>query len=276
MKKTFNPAILFFLIIGGIAVSACNTDDAPDEPDFSVVNEDMEASMAFEDLDNLTLTVLSDAGLSARTTVDIPSGNICNGAMVTIDEDAKQITIDFGDGCTNSRGVTRKGKVMLNYTANLLLTGAQITTTFDGYEVDGLKIDGTRTLTNKGINQETFTINLEVKIRDGKVTWPDNTYVTLTSDQLREIKLGAQQQYELTVTGTASGTSREGFEYTTSTTEPLIYTKSCFESGVTIPLSGILEFQYRGIEVSVDYGDGACDNIATLFYPNGSKQITLD
>ena len=165
---------------------------------------------------------------------------------------------------------------MISYTANLLFTGAKITTTFDGYEVDGLKVEGTRILTNKGANLETNTINLEVKIQSGKVIWPDDTYASIVSDQLRDIKLGTQGEYEVSITGTAAGTSRGGFDYTSSTSDALVYKKSCIESGVTVPISGIMNFQFRGIEASVDYGDGTCDKLATITYPNGSKQVTFD
>lgn len=276
MKITFNPSFLFLMIFGIMLISSCDMNDEPSEPDLTVVEEDTQVKMAFEDLDNLTLTVLSNSGLSARTTVDIPAGNICEGAIVSIDESAKTIMVDFGDGCTSTNGVTRKGIINLTYTGNLLLTGAKITTSFDGYEVNGYKVEGTRTITNKGVDLESNTINLEVKIEGGKVTWPDDTFVTLTSDQLRDIKLGTQGQYEASITGTATGTSRSGFEYTSSVTEALIYTKSCVESGVTVPLSGILEFQFSGIEASVDYGDGACDKMATIYYPSGTKEVTLD
>ncbi|REG84066.1 hypothetical protein [Algoriphagus antarcticus] len=275
MKKSFNFFTLFLLMFGAILVSSCNDDSAP-VPDLSVVNEDTEVNRTFEDLNNLTLTVLSNSGLSARTTANIPSGNLCEGALVTLDEAKKKITVDFGEGCTSAGGVTRKGIVMLSYTGNLLFTGAKITTTFDGYEVDGLKVEGTRTLINKGANLETNTISLDVKIQNGKVTWPDATFVTLTSDQVRDIKLSAQGGYEASVTGNATGTSRNGFEYTSSVTQALTYEKSCIDSGVNVPLSGILEFQFRGIEASVDYGDGACDKLATIFYPDGSKPVTLD
>ena len=276
MKKSINPSFVLLMIIGVMVFSSCDKSDSEPEPDLSVVEEDTEVNMAFEDLDNLTLSVLSNSGLSARTTVDIPTGNICEGAMISIDESTKMVKVDFGDGCTTANGVTRKGIVYLKYTGNLLLTGAKITTTFEGYEVNGYQVEGTRTITNKGVDGESNTISLEVKIVNGKVTWPDGSFVTITSDQLRDIKLGTQGEYEASITGSASGTSRFGYLYTSSVTEPLVYKKSCIESGVIVPMSGILMFEFRDIEVSVDYGEGACDKNATVFYPNGSKQVTLD
>lgn len=277
MKNTFNPTLLFLLLVSAMAFTSCNNmNDTPPEPNLTVVTDDAEVNMAFEDLDNISLTVLSNSGLSARTTAGIPAGNLCEGAIVSIDESTKKITINFGDGCTSTNGTIRKGIIKLAYTGNLLFPGAKITTTFDGYEVNGLKVEGTRTMTNKGVDQESNSISLEVKILNGKVTWPDATSATITSDQMRNLKLSTQGEYEVSITGTASGTNRSGMAYTSSVTDDLIFTKSCIESGVTIPNSGIIAFQFNDIEVTVDYGNGTCDKMATIFYPTGSKEVILD
>ncbi|MDR7128760.1 hypothetical protein J2X69_001092 [Algoriphagus sp. 4150] len=275
MKNLFNISLPVLLITGISLLSSCDVNDDP-APNLSVMEENITASMAFEDLNNLTLTVHRNFGLSARTTENIPSGNICEGAVVTLDEAAKKIIVDFGEGCTGTGGAARKGKVTFSYTGNLMIPGAKTTTEFDGYEVNGLKLEGTRILTNKGSNLETNSFNFEAEIQNGKVTWPDGTNLSVESNQLRDMKFGAQGEYEISVTGTASGTSRGGFEYTSSTSTALVYKKSCIDSGVTAPLSGITNFQFRGIETSVDYGDGTCDKLATYFYPNSSRQVTLD
>ncbi len=40
--------------------------------------------------------------------------------------------------------------------------------------------------------------------------------------------------------------------------------------------SGIMEVSKNGLQVTVDFGDGSCDNIATIIYPNGAtEEVTL-
>jgi hypothetical protein len=259
-----------------ILTSCDNFNDTPAvQPDLSVVNDQALVSRVFEDLDNITLTVLGSSGLGARTNVNIPASSLCDGAMVTLDEAKKTITIDFGTSCISTNGTVRKGIVLLTYTGKIAFPGAKVTTTFQGYEVDGLKVEGTRTLLNKGVNLETNTINLEVLIQNGKITWPDNTFMTLTSNQERSLKLSAQG-YEASIKGTVSGMSREIMSYTGATTDPLVYTKSCIDSGVTTPNSGILVINYNGIDLSINYGSGTCDKKATITYPGGSNEVTLD
>lgn len=275
MKIMFKSNYFAVLAASLLLFSACDSDNDPiPEPDLSMVHSDVELNQAFEDLDFMTLSVLQSSGVGART-VGTANDDLCSTAIITTDAQAKKIIVDFGAGCTSSNGVERKGKILLAYTGNLLFPGATVITTFEGYEVNGLKLEGIRTLVNTAINLATSTITLGMKIQEGKVTWPDNKFVTFISDQVRSIQLGAQS-YEIKVTGTASGINREGLEYSSLTTTPLVITQTCVQSGVYIPTTGILQFSNEGMQISIDYGSGTCDKIVTLTYPGGVKEVILD
>lgn len=275
MKIKFKSNYFAVLAASLLLFSACDSDNDPiPEPDLSMVHADGELNQAFEDLDFMTLSVLQSSGVGART-VGTANDDLCSTAIITTDAQAKKIIVDFGAGCTSSNGVERKGKILLAYTGNLLFPGATVITTFEGYEVNGLKLEGIRTLVNTAINLATSTITLGMKIQEGKVTWPDNKFVTFISDQVRSIQLGAQS-YEIKVTGTASGINREGLEYSSLTTTPLVITQTCVQSGVYIPTTGILQFSNEGMQISIDYGSGTCDKIVTLTYPGGVKEVILD
>ncbi len=250
LLKTYGIGALTLLVF---SLFGCNSDteDILQEPDLTIVTDDYLISQAFEDLDNITLTALDNSGLGARMTKDISISEICETAIATLDETGKIITIDFGAGCTSSNGIARKGKIILSYSGNLIFPGAKVVATFNGYFVNGKKIE------------------------NGKITWPDNTFVTLASDQIRSVKLG-NDGYDASITGSASGISRDGVNYNTLVIDPLIVKQSCVASGVSVPGAGKLQFQYGGVEVTVDYGDGSCDKLVTITYPGGSKEVTLD
>jgi len=277
MKKLLTTYGIGALSLLVFFLSACNSDsdELLQEPDLTLVNEDYLISQAFEDLDNITLTAINNGGLGARITTDVSLTEICASAKANLDESGKKITIDFGTGCTSGNGITRKGKIILTYTGNLLFPGAKVTTTFEGYQVNDKKIEGSRTITNTGIDLAAGAVSLAVKIVNGKITWPDNTFVTVTSDQVRIVKLGGDG-YEASITGTATGKSREGIEYKTLIINPLIVKQTCVETGVWVPSTGTLQFLFSGIEVTVDYGSGICDKIVSILYPGGSKEVTLD
>ncbi len=274
LLKTYGIGVLTLLVF---SLLSCNsdTDDILKEPDLTIVTDDYQISQAFEDLDYITLTALDNSGLGARMTKDISITEICATAKATLDENGKKITIDFGAGCTSSNGITRKGKIILTYSGNLLFPGAKVIANFDGYFVNDKKIEGTRTITNTGIDFLTSSVSLAVKVENGKITWPNNTFVTIASDQIRLVKLG-DEGYDASITGTATGKSRDGVNYKSLVIDPLIVKQSCVASGVWVPGAGELQFQYGGMEVTVDYGDGSCDKLVKITYPGGSKEVTLD
>jgi len=255
-------------------LSCGSTEDpiAP-EPNMDLVEDEFIINSSYEDLDFLTLHVLQSSGLGLRTQ---SLADICANTIVNHDKSAKKITVDFGAGCNSPNGVTRKGKVILAYTGtNFLSPGTSIVTTFDGFEVNGLKIQGSRTITNGGIDLINNKVTLNVIIENGVITWPDNTSVTYTSTQIRQLKLGSAG-YEVSATGTASGKSKQGIDYTATVTESLIINEVCASKGVYVPSSGILGFTFQGIVAAVNYGSGTCDKVVVLTYPGGTKEFTLD
>ena len=269
MNKSFSILASIAFGVFSFLVTSCedNTEPIAPEANLDLVEDEFAINTAFEDLDFLTLDVLQSSGLGLKTQ---SVADLCANAVVTHDEEVKKITVDFGAGCTGPNGVVRKGKVMLSYSGvNFLVT------TFDGYEVNGLKVQGIRTITNGGIDLINSKVTLNVKIENGVITWPDNSSVTYSSTQIRQVTLGSAG-YEVSVTGTSSGVSRKGFDYTSTVTTPLIINEECARTGVNVPSSGVLGFTFQGIAASVDYGSGTCDKVVVLTYPGGTKDITLD
>lgn len=271
-----NPLSLIFIGMISFLIISCESvsDKILPEPDLTLLEDEVEIYRSYEDVDNITLEVMQANGLGARV-INSTQTMLCQPSNVIVDTSTKKIIIDFGSGCTSEEGVVRKGKILLSYSGNLLFPGSTIITSFEGYEVNGLKLEGTRFLTNTGINLATNTITMTVKVENGKITWPDNTFATLKMDQVREITLGAQG-YETSVTGTGSGKSRGDYNYSTLITTPLKLNQTCISSGIWVPNSGVLQFTYKGIDASVDYGSGTCDKIGKVTYPGGSKDITFD
>jgi hypothetical protein len=256
-------------------IFSCGEDEDPvdSEPNLVVVEEQFEVNAAYEDTDLLTLDILQSSGLGTRTQSE---ADICANTVVEHNEGAKKITIDFGAGCTSPKGVERKGKVILTYSGtNFLQPTTSIVTTFEGYEVNGIKIEGSRTLTNAGFNILTSSLILNVKIENGKLTWPDNSFATYTSTQSRVLTLGSAG-YQISITGTSSGKSREGVDYTALVTDPLIVDQECVRTGVFIPSAGKLDFVVQGITITADLGSGTCDKTVTVSYPGGSRELTMD
>lgn len=277
MKYTLKSLTGLILSIFSVIAFSCSSNDDDTDPvqaDTSIVVEVSEVNQKFEDLDNLTLAILEDSGLGARKTASF-SGDFCATTEFDYQDEQKTIVIDFGNGCVSPNGISRKGKIKLVYSGSLLIPGATIVTTFEDYEVNGYKVEGTRTLTNVGLNIITKTVTIAVKVENGKITWPDGGVVSIISDQERVIVL-EDTGYDATISGSLSGTSKDGSPFSATITDNLKVTQSCIESGVFNPISGLMDFTYKNVKMTLDYGTGACDKTATVTYPGGVKEINFD
>lgn len=273
MKINFLTALKPALFAIPFLIFSCNDEPDPvtTESKVAVVEEQFEVNAAYEDIDLLAFDALQGIGLGARILTD---GDICSNTVITNNALAGKLTIDFGTGCTSPNGVERKGKILISYSLAELLSGKiSANITLEGYEADGLKIEGIKTITGN-LPSGTGPVSLNVKIENGKVTWPDNSFATYTSTQTRMVTLG--ENGSVVITGTAAGTGREGFAYTALVTEELVLNQECVRTNVFVPSSGKMDFNVLDISVLVDLGTGACDKLATVTYPGGSKEITLD
>jgi hypothetical protein len=190
------------------------------------------------------------------------------------------ITIDFdkNTSCTDSRGIARKGKIVIEYSGYLFLTSSFIKTTFNGYFRNDVKVDGVHTLTNVTTGIQDFP-KFTVNITGGKITFADGKTITRTQNFIREWRRAtnpAQDTWAILVGSEASGGNRNGKTYTMNVTADLIYSRPCAISNkVFIPVSGTKVFIVDGKTYSVDFGTGNCDNDVTVSVGGVSKTITV-
>jgi hypothetical protein len=73
----------------------------------------------------------------------------------------------------------------------------------------------------------------------------------------------------LIIYGNAQGTCRNGRGFSIEILERLVYDRRCAEAGVFIAVEGkkLIKHGYR--ELTIDYGDGSCDNVVTLTNKSG-------
>jgi hypothetical protein len=179
------------------------------------------------------------------------------------------ITLDYSDaGCTKN-GHTYQGKIIINQTGPINAAGTVRTLTFENFFFEGVKVEGTKTVTNQGTNaagQPFFAVNVQQTL-----TYPDGDQATYTSERVRTMLEGAATEARIDdvwqITGNASGTNRNGVAYTVTITTPLIKRNPC--AWVS---EGIIEFVTDNATRSLDFGDGTCDRDATLTRADGTTR----
>ena len=186
----------------------------------------------------------------------------------------KTITIDFGTGC-EVRGHLRKGKIITVYTGRMHTPGSSATTTFENFSIDSFAIEGKHTLTNAtqpGGNNRVFTATVE----NAKVTNTNSgAWCAWNGTRTRtQVEGNGTPFYPVDdvfqVTGNRRVNCSDGKNWSSAVTTPLVRKFTCRWF-----VSGVLTITFTGGEANLDFGDGTCDNKATLTVNGQSREITL-
>ena len=230
MKTRLKISYLIAFVISALLIS-CDREkfDFSSSDSENVENEAVSDSYA-DDADDISSVALSadDATLNGKVSsngrrvfkvTDVAKRMDCAEISIELAADNSTttpkgtITIDFGTGCTDARGNIRKGIIRIKYSGRRFFPTSTVETTFDGYSINDIKIEGTRTVTNITGSTESapkFTIVLT----GGKTTWPDGTTATRNVNRTREwIRAVNVLQDSWIITGTASGTNRKSRIY---------------------------------------------------------------
>ncbi|MCM5530241.1 hypothetical protein [Parasegetibacter sp. NRK P23] len=187
-----------------------------------------------------------------------------------------KIVVDFGTGCTGRNGVLRKGKIITTYSNRLTVKDATAVTTFEGFSVNGVKLEGTHTITQLGSINDTLKFGL--KIENAVVTKENGEAAAWQSTKTLKQIGGNSTLYQpgddvYSLTGESNGTvTLSGNEYSWSkrVINPLIKANSC-----EYIQSGSVGISRNGKENTINFGDGTCDNKATITINGISVTITL-
>jgi len=274
----FNP-IKALAISGLFLFASCEKEDSLP---FTQLNETEETSQevdltsTLEDIDEVTLTSFQRNGLTDRSLVTLEE-DLCEKVKIEWLPNAKKMIIDFGEGCTSPRGVTRKGKIIVTYTGRYWAPGSVITSTFEDFYINDRKIQGTRILTNEGFNENDKFFTFKTVVEGGKIIWPDETFRTFESRHIRRIFFpNGDRGFVYKVSGRSRGVNRLGNEYVVEITSPLLFVERCIRSGNRIPSEGILSMrvQERG-EILIDFGTETCDREVSISRGGETKTVTL-
>lgn len=280
-KKT--PLISILLLLSAfVFFTACDTGD--EKVDVNFDEEEQSAYMAEESTENL-FDVIESITNSAVKYPDSNSGGriaestdpelACAKLDFTGDKQSGRLQIDFGDGCQGPDGKTRKGIIVVEYDGHWLTPGAEIYTILKNFYIDDIKIEGTRILTNVSLDMESLVYTVEIV--EGKVTWPDETFITRESDRIHTLVFGSGfDDFELHVEGVASGKTKLGVEYVAKTLEPLVFKSSCRGNTIYLPASGIKTITIPEKPViTINHGNGDCDNKMTISIGEESKEVII-
>jgi len=277
MKK-LNLIIASLMIIGVISLTtSCNKDEKQIVDDTSVSADDALADGIYSNATNIADEAYN-SGSGGLKSGDGINQFLSGCATVTLDTTVmpRELTIDFGDSnCLCQDGRWRRGKILVTFTGRYRMPGTVITYGFDNYHVNDNHVDGTKVITNMGLNEDNnLYYNIEIV---GVIYKADNGgTISWNSSRVREWVEGVFTIFNpwddvYLITGTAEGIRPNGQTWEREIVSPLRIQLSC-----RWIVSGTVEISPEGLPLRIlDFGTGECDNIATVLVNGVTYTIFL-
>ncbi len=272
MKQFLSTFTVIFTLVA-ITISSCKKEEPDTETQSAMDNNisETEFTNIMPTVNNLAIkengikSMRDDGTRGARPTITVDPADTLNGFPVTM-------IIDYGTiGIVDSiDGKTRKGIIRCLFSEKWRNVGAYAKITLENYSVNGIlyTADSIK-LTHSALYGFTH------QIFKGKCTapnftihWEGTRVLTHTSGY------GDLDPYNdvFSLSGNASGITRGGKSYTVNITVPIVKRTSCSWAE-----SGRLDLTPSGLDTrTVDFGNGVCDNIATLIIKGNSFNFTMN
>ena len=265
--------------IVGLLFTACKKNNDTTDNDTSAAGDNALAEGTYNDVHNIADQASSGSLSSYDVTYNSNEKGLLS-ACATVTRDTVSvphtITINFGTtNCMCSDGRNRRGIINVSYSGHYRDSASTHTITFSNYFVNDNQVMGTKTVTNIGRNAAGHSV-FNISVNGTIIKASNGGTITWTSTRQREWIAGENTPIwsddVYLITGTASGTNAHGNTFTAQITSALRKEISCrhFVSGTfTLTPSG-------KATRTIDFGNGACDDIAPVTINGNVYTITLN
>jgi hypothetical protein len=288
-----------------VAVISCKKkDNTPSDSDTSSASDNSLAEKTSNDIvlmaGQASDIAVGDSLNAYRGGSDYILGLSC--ATITRDTATKKITLTFSGG-TCLDGHTRSGSILIDYSGSLgfpthyRTPGFKCVVTSTNYVVDGNQVNivnktianTTPLQFNPATTNETWSISSNINIvkasNGGTVSWSATKTKTLLNTSDTNVYHGQAvhitwSKAKVGITGNATGTTAKGESFTANVITQLVRDMNCSPNaahpGSHPFIQGTLDFTPGTKAVRhFDYGNGSCDNLATVTINGVVYNITL-
>lgn len=262
MKKL---SILMVAMLAVFALSSCSKDDDDADVFVEYAADVDEVEVAFDEADaevddiTTTGTRAAEAVLTGSGTRNVNTVQNNDGTMT------KTITYaNFSNGY-NLR--VKNGVIVVTVTGTPAENTYQRSFTFQNFTIDGIKVEGTRTI------QKTAQYAYTISLAGGKVTFTDGKSCTRTQSHTRTMTSGMDTPNNIwddifAEEGSATGLNRNGNTYTHTIMTALQKKRACRWIS-----QGTASITVGEETATIDYGDGTCDATATMTRAGKTTQV---
>lgn len=271
LKLVFAVCLMF------IGFNSCQKEEtAATVDEISLSQQETQAEETLADVD-LLVDEAVDSNFSLLKSASIESAvYLTDCPVITVNKTAtpQVMTIDFGTACTGKDGKVRSGKIIVTSTSFTTFPSVR-DKSFDNYFVDGKKIEGS--VAKMITKDQENNIRTAVIKENITITFPDGegkaTRVADLTRQYQRNTLLNPLDNQIVSWGTVEFTRVSGVKVTKTVTsqDPLAFKVACHHivSGtVSVTTSDNRSW-------TINFGDGACDNKATLTIGDKTKEIKI-
>ena len=270
MKKIIRSLTL--LTFSAIVLSSCGDDSTFENQELLSEEQALavvESETVEDELDNILDDLFGsiDSELSSKNELEEKSNGGREGVLscatktVVITNTEKSITLDFGDGCETPKQDILKGIITMNFQWNHIDGELTIVKSFENFYFNDVLVEGSKTVVKTKSNENYLPES--VVTFDMKLTWEDGSYVVRTGSKTRTFIEGSDTRiyYDnvFSIVGNSITTFSDGTVVFAEITQPLIRKMNC-----RFIVSGEKTLVKDGQTYILNFGNGACDNIATL------------
>jgi hypothetical protein len=273
--KTFNlTKVVLALVVLGLTLTSCSENDTTDpiteDQDVSEVIQSAEMDQVSAALEDFIIDIYEEQEAAEAKGASMSKQNLPDCVTVTLvaQQNFRELTIDFGlDGCL-IRGHMYRGQIVLTYSRDPQAHQVNLAYVLNDFYFDAKNVVGSnsilRELSNgNGNPQFTHTIDLTV-------IWPNGLEASREGQIVREwiegFGSGIFTDNVFLVTGYWNATFRNGNTHGYEVISPLRREASCYHF-----VAGSVDVERTFFGGVLDYGNGACDNLATFTFNNGME-----
>jgi hypothetical protein len=248
---------LCFLATGLFFAYSCS-DDAESNEEFKLTQTELHSILESDDVSGAVDTALYELYMNTGNTGKTSISNECYSAIYS----DTGYTATFNN-CVLNGTENVNGTLTVSY--NLESEASSFTATYTDFYVGSIKINGTKSYVvttnsnNSSISFET-TSNLTLTMEEGSTISENGTKsFTLTfGDSLETTTFSIDGDWSVVI---------DGSTYTIAVNSALEGNFACTYINV-----GSMTVAKNGLSIIVDFGDGTCDDVASVIYPNGKVE----
>lgn len=273
MKRLPFILTVSMMMLAAVSVTSCSDDDDNTDSMVGITQQDDEATAYLDDVqaevDDLTMVDDSKSGVEYATLDDQGQGT---RTRKTAWEDGWRVDtityVDFVNGSARFEKV-KNGQLVIRVLGGPAQETFEREVTFVNFSINGNRIEGQKRIV------KTSAYTYTVTFQNGKITFTDGSTYTRTFERTRTWADGYATPYYVwddvyTAEGSATGVNRNGKTYTHQITNMIVNKMSC-----RWIVEGTIEMTVDGDVATFDYGDGECDNYATVTHNGQSSQVRL-